>query len=131
MIRSRKLSSLTYNQNVADAIVSDVIGLYTSLMLAFELRRRAIEVSWQRQPAQPRYIFGLPVDAVARVAAVLGKYPEILSTKVFGSWAKGKGQRAKGVSVRILIRVSVGPEFPWRAGLILSIASMTRFCRGR
>ncbi|HLO64531.1 MAG TPA: nucleotidyltransferase domain-containing protein [Azonexus sp.] len=37
--------------------------------------------------AKTRY--GLPLEAVARIAAVLSDYPEILSIKVFGSRAKG------------------------------------------
>lgn len=44
MIKSRNLSSHTYNQNVADAIVSAVIAQYSPLLQAFECRMRGIEV---------------------------------------------------------------------------------------
>ena len=43
MIKSRNLSSHTYNQSVADAIAGAVISLYCPLMLAFERRMQAIE----------------------------------------------------------------------------------------
>lgn len=43
MIKSRNLSSHTYNQIVADAIAGAVISLYCPLMLAFERRMQAIE----------------------------------------------------------------------------------------
>lgn len=45
MIKSRNLSSHTYNQNVADAIADAVVSQYYPLMRAFEQRMRALEVS--------------------------------------------------------------------------------------
>ena len=45
MIKSRNLSSHTYNQSVADAIVEAVIARYFSLLQAFEQRMRAVETS--------------------------------------------------------------------------------------
>lgn len=43
MIKSRNLSSHTYNQSVADAIAGAVISQYCPLMLVFERRMQAIE----------------------------------------------------------------------------------------
>lgn len=45
MIKSRNLSSYTYNQGVADAIVGAVISLYAPLLQAFALRMLSIEAS--------------------------------------------------------------------------------------
>lgn len=45
MIKSRNLSSHTYNQNIADAIVGAVIAHYCPLMQAFERRMKAIEAA--------------------------------------------------------------------------------------
>ena len=45
MIKSRNLSSHTYNQNVADAIAGAVISQYYPLMRGFERRMRAIEAA--------------------------------------------------------------------------------------
>ena len=45
MIKSRNLSSHTYNQNVADAIADAVVSQYYPLMRVFEQRMRALEVS--------------------------------------------------------------------------------------
>jgi nucleotidyltransferase substrate binding protein (TIGR01987 family) len=45
MIKSRNLSSHTYNQNVADAIVGAVIAQYYPLLKAFAHRMQALEAS--------------------------------------------------------------------------------------
>lgn len=45
MIKSRNLSSHTYNQNVADAIADAVVSQYYPLMRAFEQRMRALEAN--------------------------------------------------------------------------------------
>lgn len=42
MIKSRNLSSHTYNQNVADAMAEAVVAHYHSLLVAFERRMRII-----------------------------------------------------------------------------------------
>jgi len=44
MIKSRNLSSHTYNQQIADAVVAAVIGQYYPLMRAFERYMLAVKV---------------------------------------------------------------------------------------
>ncbi|MFN4340870.1 MAG: nucleotidyltransferase substrate binding protein [Azonexus sp.] len=45
MIKSRNLSSHTYNQNVADAIADAVVSQYYPLMRVFEQRMRDLEAN--------------------------------------------------------------------------------------
>jgi nucleotidyltransferase substrate binding protein (TIGR01987 family) len=85
MIKSRNMTSHTYNQEIAKEITERIVSLYHTLLLSFEKTMQNLMLTdWL-----DRIEYGLKQELIRKINAVFASHPQIEYAILFGSRAKG------------------------------------------